>query len=97
MPATKNLMGKTRKVNDPYAIWVRDGWEWRVLKHYQAPQKEADNQYARCFCAVKGSGTFDGFDLGDTYIRDYESVAYPLTETEMVEWLAKPENHWREY
>jgi len=98
MPREPNLMAKTRKVNDPYAIWVRPGWEWRVLKHYQTPQKEADNlAYARCFCAVKGPGTFDSYDMGDTYIRDYEAVAYPLTAEEMVDWLADPKNHWREY
>lgn len=98
-PREKNERGKTRPVNNPYAIWVIPGsvWEWRVRKHYQAPQAEADNPYARTLCSVKGSGTFDGYDTGDTYIADYEQHAHPLTEAEMAEWLADPAHHWREY
>lgn len=40
--ATKNLCGKTRKVNDPYETWQapESGWEWRVLKKYKAPASE---------------------------------------------------------
>lgn len=94
-----NLKAKTRKVNDPYEVWV-DGtgqWEWRVLKHYQTPEKEATNPYARTFCAVKGPGTFDGYDMGDTYIHDYSNYATCLDEAQMALHLLDPDNHWREY
>jgi hypothetical protein len=94
---SKNLKGKTRKVNDPYEVYVAPGWEWRVLKHNQGPEGEAKNPYASCFCAVKGSGTFDGYDMGDTYIKDFTSYGHLLSEDEKVAHLARPENHWREY
>lgn len=47
----KNLCAKTRKLDQPYEIWVGvgkfEGWEWRVLKKYQSPECEANNPYAR--------------------------------------------------
>ena len=90
----KNLKGKTRGVNDPYEIYIYPGWEWRVLKHNVNPDREKTDRYASCFCAVKGPGTFDGYDMGDTYISDILTGTL-LTEEEMREHLA--ENHWREY
>jgi hypothetical protein len=51
---TKNECGKTRPVENPYEVWksIDGSWEWRVLKKYQTPEKEAKNEYARWFCAV---------------------------------------------
>jgi hypothetical protein len=65
----KNLCGKTRKVNEPYEIWVNDhaGWEWRVLKKWQADDAKP---YARWFCAVKSPMTHGSYDMGDTYVTD---------------------------
>ena len=41
MTATMNPFGKTRKVDEPYAVYRgHHGWEWRVLKTYQRPDKE---------------------------------------------------------
>jgi len=73
----KNLCGKTRPQDNPYEIWQSfDGtWEWRVLKKYQSPEKEAQNKYARWFCAVSSPMTFGGFDLGDTYLSDIKPYA----------------------
>ena len=31
----KNLFGKSRKVDNPYATYKLGGFEWRVLKTYQ--------------------------------------------------------------
>ena len=90
-----NTMGRTRKVNDPYEIYIVGTWEWRVLKHYQSPEKEAVNRYARCFCAVKSEYTYDGYDMGDVYIADYAKYAEKLTDDEMVAHLA--ENKWKEW
>ena len=71
MTATMNPFGKTRKVHDPYAVYRgHHGWEWRVLKTYQRPDKEKNNAHARWLCAVKSPYTFDSFEMGDTYIRD---------------------------
>lgn len=64
-------MRKTRPVTNPYEVWQAGNWEWRVLKKYSVKEDE----YARAFCSVSSpyTGTFS--DLGDVYIRDYESVA----------------------
>lgn len=75
----KNECGKTRKVNDPYEVWRNDsGWEWRVLKKWQAPDKEPITRlssnpktaYARWFCAVKSPMTHGSYDLGDVYVLE---------------------------
>ena len=62
MSKEKNLMGKTRPVENPYEIWIADMpdgiWTWRVLKKWQKPSKEIENQYARWFCAVKKPNTY---------------------------------------
>jgi len=71
----KNECGKTRKLDNPYEIWVMGDWEWRVLKKYQSPEKEQQNPYARWFCAVKSPMTFGSWDYGDTYIKDIVDYA----------------------
>lgn len=73
----KNLCAKTRKVNEPYEVWRndRDGWEWRVLKKWQADDKETGNPYARWFCAVKSSMTHGTYDMGDVYVAEIKSMA----------------------
>lgn len=73
----KNPAGKMRPVENPYEIWKSpDGsWEWRVLKKYQSPDKEATNPYARWMCAVKSPYTFGSWEYGDTYVRDVRGSA----------------------
>lgn len=70
----KNLHGKMRNVDSPYITFVGEGpltgWEWRVLKRYQSPDKERDNVYARWLVAVKSPMTWDSWEYGDTYIKD---------------------------
>lgn len=73
--AEKNMCGKTRKVEEPYEIWERGDWQWRVLKKYQSPAKEAANMYARWFCAVKSPMTYGGYDYGDVYCTDIKRSA----------------------
>jgi hypothetical protein len=68
-PAT---MKKTRPQDNPYEIWKFGDWEWRVLKKYT---KDESDPYARAFCAVNSPFTFGSPDLGDVYVREYESVA----------------------
>ena len=70
----KNLLGKSRNMQDPYAIYKGDGsfgeTEMRLLKTYQLPKNESTNQYARWFIAVKTDATFGSFDMGDSYIKE---------------------------
>ena len=73
---TKNLCGKTRKVDNPYEVWknvLLPDWEWRVLKKWQSPANEAKNKYARWFCAVKSPMTYGSWEYGDTYVSDVKS------------------------
>lgn len=66
----KNLMSKSRKADNPYLVFRNDeGWEWRVLKSWQADNSKP---YGRWFCSVSSPFTYGGADLGDTYV--YEVV-----------------------
>jgi len=69
----KNLCLKERKIEDPYEIWRNSsGWEWRVLKKWQA---DDNKPYARWFCAVKSPFTFGSYDLGDVYVSEIKNNA----------------------
>jgi hypothetical protein len=57
----------------------RAGWVWKVWKKYQRPDLEAKNPYARWFCSVKSPFTYDGYDMGDTYISDIKMGGGVLT------------------
>jgi hypothetical protein len=82
----KNECGKTRPVDNPYEVWsTPDGsWTWRILKHYQAPDKEKVNPFARVLCAVYSPITraqmSSGYELGDVYIRDITNVAQRVNQ-----------------
>lgn len=73
----KNECGKTRPKDNPYEVWKSfdSTWEWRVLKKYQNPEKEAKNPYARWFCAVQSPNTFGSFDMGDVYVSEIKENA----------------------
>jgi len=70
----KNLLGKSRTKETPYAIFKGYGpfgeTEMRLLKTYQVPANEGKNQYARWFVAVKSEMTYGSYDMGDSYIRE---------------------------
>jgi len=70
----KNLMGKSKDIEDPYAVWQGFGpfgeTEVRLLKVYQRPELELKNNYARWFVAVKSDFTYGSWELGDTYLKD---------------------------
>ena len=74
MTRAKNLLGKSRKTDTPYAIFKGYGpfgnTEMRLLKTYQLPAKEKENRYARWFVAVKTDMTYGSYDMGDSYIRE---------------------------
>ena len=67
---TKNLFGKSRPKENPYATYKLGDWEWRVLKTYQRKDKEDINPNASWFVAVRTPMTHGGWDMGDTYIKD---------------------------
>ena len=69
MPRTP--FGKTRPVDNPYAIYTNSqGWEWRILKTYQHPEKEKTNQYSRWYVAARSPMTHGSWEYGDTYNND---------------------------
>ena len=49
MPRTS--FGKTRKAENPYAVYTdpRTGWTWKVLKTYKHSDAERKDPYARWF------------------------------------------------
>lgn len=63
----KNTMGKTKPLEDPYEIWEAPGWEWRVLKKWQADDFKPG---ARWYCAVKSPFTYGGYEYGDAYAKE---------------------------
>ena len=74
----KNPMGKTRDVDNPYAIFRFKDFEIRVLKTYQLPKNEEKNMYARWFTAAKSPMTYGRWEYGDTYKREvlpFEQIA----------------------
>ena len=81
---SKNKKAKTRPVDNPYEIYKGYGpladWEWRVLKHWQSPEKERENPYARVFCSVSSPMTYGGADMGDVYCRDIPGYKYETDE-----------------
>lgn len=66
----KNIWGKSRKLDNPYAKIIVGDWEYLILKAYQTREKEKDNEFARFFCAVKSPMTYGSYDMGDTYVSD---------------------------
>ncbi len=84
---TKNLCGKTVKRENAYEVWQNvvpfsiggdvqetGTWTWYVLKKYQTPEKEAENQYARWFCDVVTPMCPNG-EMGDVYVSDIKPWA----------------------
>lgn len=63
-----NPFGKTRPVDQPYAIYTNpQGWTWHVCKTYKTPASEAKDSYARWFVWASSPMTHGEFEGGDTY------------------------------
>ena len=76
----KNECAKTRPSSNPYSVWKNNsGWTWKVLKHYQSPDKEAANPYARVFCAVTSPFTYGQEELGDVYVKEIKEQAVKVS------------------
>ncbi len=78
---SKNLCGKTRPIDQPYEVWRRGDWEWRVLKKYQSPEAEEKNPFARWFCGVRSPFTYGEFEFVDVYIKDIKNHAEMVVPT----------------
>lgn len=76
-----NPFSKSRKTDEPYAIYKAIGMEWRVLKTYKQPSSEAKDPYARWFIAAKSDATFGSFELGDTYALDVKGYGVLVAAT----------------
>ena len=72
----KNLCGKTVTRENAYEVWqLLDGsWTWYVLKKYQTPENETENEYARWFCDVVTPIVPDG-EMGDVYVNEIKQNA----------------------
>ena len=75
MPWGRTTFGKTRKADQPYAVYASPyGWKWKVLKTYKHSSAERDDPYARWFVAATSPHMHDGsYEMGDTYARDVTS------------------------
>ncbi len=74
----KNTQAKTRKIEQPYEVWVGnafDGVEWRILKKWQA---DDNKPYARWFVAARSGATFGGWDMGDEYVENIKANGYKV-------------------
>lgn len=65
----KNLCAKRVTPEQAYEVWqsYNGSWTYFVLKKYQTPEKEAENDYARWYCMVQSPATPKG-DYGDVYV-----------------------------
>ena len=74
MTKRKNLCGKSRTKENPYATFEGYGpfgyTVVHLLKTYQRPDKERKNPYARWFVAVKSDHTYNSYDMGDSYVKE---------------------------
>ena len=81
----KNPFGKTTDFDKPYAIYKGgNGFEWRILKTYKAPESEAKDQYARWFTsATSDMMQGGGYEMGDAYakdIKEYGTLVFATNE-----------------
>lgn len=70
--ASKNLMAKSRKAGNAYAVIDGvNGWKWEILKLYKNVENSKKDAYARAFCFVHG---FEK-EYGDVYLSEI-AMAY---------------------
>ena len=83
----KNLRGKTVTRDKAYEVYRTPdrSWTWYVLKHYQSPEAEAKNPYARVLADVTSPIVGERGEIGDTYLSDITSVAVLVSRRELPE------------
>ena len=65
-----NPFAKSRKTENPYAIYRAGDMVWHVLKTYKLVKNE--DGFARWLVAAKSDATFGSFELGDTYAAEVQ-------------------------
>jgi len=86
MTRRKNQFGKSRTVDNPYAVYKMPhmNFEWRILKTYKLPENEAKNPYSVWFVAARSDLTYGSWEYGDNYIKDILNHGHLTSSTE--EW-----------
>ena len=56
------------------------------MKKWQSPDKEAANEYARWFVAVKSPMTGSRYDMGDEYVRNVQSMGTKIENPVIEKW-----------
>jgi hypothetical protein len=87
-----NPFAKSRKIDNPHAIYAAGDIEWRILKTYKTVKSEDKDPYARWFVAARSGATFGGFDMGDTY--KVEVIRYGRLVAATPEWLKTYRPGW---
>ncbi len=67
---SKNPLGKSRKVENPYATFMAGEFEIRILKTYKLAKNETNDPYARWFTVAKSPMTFGSWEYGDSYRKE---------------------------
>lgn len=65
------------KLNKPIEVYATSNksWIWLVMKHYQKPENEVKNPYARVMCRVLSPIVgYDRGELGDVYLKDIMAI-----------------------
>ena len=65
----KNLMNKTRKIENPYATFQKGTFVSQVLRAYTTKLPE-ENQHVRFYTAAKSDNTYGSYEYGDVYIKE---------------------------
>ncbi len=87
----KNPCARRVTPDAAYEVWrSNDGlFTTYVLKKYQTPEKEAQNPWAKWYCATSSPGTHGRLEYGDAYVatvkRDAHKLDYnPLAKTSVL-------------
>ena len=75
----KNIFGKTRNLDKPYAEYQCGSITYRILKTYKMASNET-SQFDRWFTAGKSPMSYDQWEYGDMYIAELMSMNPELTQ-----------------
>ena len=67
---SKNPLGKSRKVENPYATFMAGEFEIRILKTYKQARNETKDPYARWYTVARSPMTYGSWEYGDTYRKE---------------------------
>lgn len=65
----KNLMNKTRKIDNPYATFKMGNFVSQILRAYSTKTPE-DNPHVAWYTGAKSDHTYGSYEYGDTYIKE---------------------------